>query len=308
MKILIVGGTGMIGAHTALHLREAGNDVTVAARNPLADDSPVRDFPVLLGDYTEQTFTADQLAPFEGIVFAAGQDIRHMGRDVDAAAEAEFWEKTQSGGVPRFAALAKEAGVSRFVQVGSYYHHLRPEYAETMPYVAARKAADEGARALADDTFNVSTLNPPSILGAISGVSAKRYRKLFSWAAGNEPQIPDFAPAGGTNYMSARSLAEAIGGALQHAESGKAYLIGDQNLTFAEYFQMLVDAAGGNRTIEARDEEHPLLPDSFIVQGRGNAIAYDTDPAETALLGYTKGDCARAIAEMYEIVQAATAR
>ena len=305
MKILIVGGTGMIGAHTAIHLRDAGNDVTVAARNPLAEDSPVQDFPVLLGDYTEQTFTAEQLAPFEAIVFAAGQDIRHMGRDVD---EAEFWEKTQSGGVPRFAALAKEAGVSRFVQVGSYYHHLRPEYADTMPYVAARKAADEGARALADENFNVSTLNPPSILGAISGVSAKRYRKLFSWAAGNEPQIPDFAPAGGTNYMSAQSLAEAIWGALQHAESGKAYLIGDQNLTFTEYFQLLVDAADGNRTIEERDEEHPLLPDSFIVQGRGNVIAYETDPAETALLGYTKGDCARAIAEMYEIVQAASAR
>ena len=103
MKILIVGGTGMIGAHTALHLRDQGNDVTVAARNPLADDSPVRDFPVLLGDYTEQTFTVDDLAPFEAVVFAAGQDIRHMGRDVD---EAEFWEKTQTGGVPRFAALA----------------------------------------------------------------------------------------------------------------------------------------------------------------------------------------------------------
>ncbi|NKR40412.1 NAD-dependent epimerase/dehydratase family protein [Prescottella equi] len=305
MKILIVGGTGMIGAHTALHLRDQGNDVTVAARNPLADDSPVRDFPVLLGDYTEQTFTVDVLAPFEAVVFAAGQDIRHMGRDVD---EAEFWEKTQTGGVPRFAALAKDAGVSRFVQVGSYYHHLRPEYAETMPYVAARKAADEGARALADENFNVSTLNPPSILGAISGVSAKRYRKLFSWAAGNEPQIPDFAPAGGTNYMSAQSLAEAIWGALQNAESGRAYLIGDQNLTFAEYFQLLVDAAGGDRSIEERNEEHPLLPDSFIVQGRGNVIAYDTDPAETALLGYTQGDCARAIAEMYEIVKAATAR
>ncbi|TQF68367.1 NAD(P)-dependent oxidoreductase [Rhodococcus spelaei] len=304
MKILIVGGTGMIGAHTALHLREQGNEVTVAARNPRAADSPVGDFPVLLGDYTEQTFTAAQLSPFEGIVFAAGQDVRHMGRDVD---EAEFWEKTQSGGVPRFAALAKEAGVARFVQVGSYYHHLRPEYAETMPYVAARKAADEGARALADDSFNVSTLNPPSILGAISGVSAKRYRRLFSWAAGNEPQIPDFAPTGGTNYMSAGSLAEAIWGALQRAESGRAYLIGDQNLNFRDYFQMLVDAAGGNRTIEERNEEHPLLPDSFIVQGRGNVIAYEPDAAETALLGYTRNDCARAIAEMHQIVLAATA-
>ncbi|KJF22148.1 NAD(P)-dependent oxidoreductase [Rhodococcus sp. ACPA4] len=302
MKILIVGGTGMIGAHTALHLRDMGNDVTVAARNPLADDSPVRDFPVLLGDYTEQTFTADQLAPFDAIVFAAGQDVRHMGRGVD---EAEFWEKTQSGGVPRFAALAKEAGVARFVQVGSYYHHLRPELAETMPYIAARKAADEGARALADETFNVSTLNPPSILGVISGTSAKRYRKMFSWAAGNEAQIPDFAPAGGTNFMSVRSLAEAIWGALQHAESGKAYLIGDQNLTYQQYFQLLVAAAGGDREIGERNEEHPILPDSFIVQGRGNVISYEPSDADTALLGYTRNDCARALTEMHETVKEA---
>ena len=301
----MVGGTGMIGVHTALHLRDRGDNVTVAARGTVDADSPVAGLPVLRGDYTRQTFTRQDLAPFDAVVFAAGQDVRHLPRDAD---EATFWKETQSAGVPAFAALAKSAGVSRFVQVGSYYHHLRPEYAETMPYVAARKAADEGARALADENFNVSTLNPPSILGAISGVSAKRYRKLFSWAAGNEPQIPDFAPAGGTNYMSAQSLAEAIWGALQNAESGRAYLIGDQNLTFAEYFQLLVDAAGGDRSIEERNEEHPLLPDSFIVQGRGNVIAYDTDPAETALLGYTQGDCARAIAEMYEIVKAATAR
>ncbi|MGW5152469.1 NAD-dependent epimerase/dehydratase family protein [Rhodococcus koreensis] len=298
MRILIVGGTGMIGAHAALHLREQGNEVTVAARTPLAEDSPVRDFPVLPGDYTEQTFTAEQLAPFEGIVFAAGQDIRHIGRGVDPAA---FWEKTQSGGVPRFAALAKQAGVARFVQVGSYYHHLRPELADTLPYVAARKAADEGARALADGAFAVSTLNPPNILGVIDGASATRYRRLFSWAAGNEPQIPDFAPAGGTNYMSAASLAQAIWGALQHAEAGKAYLIGDQNLRFRDYFQMLVDAAGSPRVIEERNEEHPLLPDGFIVQGRDNVIAYEPDPAETALLGYTRNDCARAIAEMETI-------
>lgn len=305
MKILIVGGTGMIGTHAALHLREQGNDVTVAARNPLADDSPVGDFPVLLGDYAEQTFTAAQLAPFEGIVFAAGQDVRHMGRDVD---EAEFWEKTQTGGVPRFAALAREAGVARFVQIGSYYHHLRPELAAALPYVAARRAADEGARALADDNFNVSTLNPPSILGAISGVSARRYRKLFSWAAGDEPQIPDFAPAGGTNYLSAGSLAEAIWGALQRAESGRAYLIGDQNLTYREYFQLLVDAAGGNRVVEERDEEHQLLPDSFIVQGRGNVISYEPAAADVELLAYTRNDCARAVAEMHDIVMAAAAR
>lgn len=306
MKILVIGGTGMIGAHAALELREHGDDVTVAGRGPLPDDSLVADFPLLTGDYTVPTFTREQLSGFEAIVFAAGQDPRHKPREDDD--ELKFWETTQSVGVPRFAQLAKDAGVGRFVQVGSYYHQVRPDIAETNPYVAARQAADEGARALADESFNVCTLNPPSILGVVPGASTRRYRKMVSWAAGNEPQIPDFAPPGGTNYLSARSLAQAIRGAVHHGESGKAYLIGDENLTYQSFFQMMVDAAGGNRQIVVEDESHPLLSDAAIVQGRGNTLAYEPDADETALLGYDRNDCRRAVEAMVEAVVAATAR
>ena len=44
MKILIVGGTGMIGGHAAAHLQAQGNAVTLAARKPAAshrrDETP----------------------------------------------------------------------------------------------------------------------------------------------------------------------------------------------------------------------------------------------------------------------------
>ncbi|MBV7703421.1 nucleoside-diphosphate sugar epimerase [Nocardia sp. 852002-20019_SCH5090214] len=302
MKILIVGGTGMIGVHAALHLREHGDEVTVAGRGPISADSPVADFPLLLGDYTVPTFTPAQLERFDGIVFAAGQDVRHMTPEDDTR---RFWETTQSVGVPRFAALAKQAGVPRFVQVGSYYHQLRPDLAERNPYIAARKAADEGARALADDSFAACTLNPPSIIGAVPGTSARRYRRMISWAAGNEPDIPDFAPAGGTNYMSAASLAQAIRGALVRGEPGAAYLVGDQNLSYREFFQMLVDAAGGGRVITERDEPHRLQPDASIIQGRGNTLAYEPDPDEVRLLGYSRDDCRRAVRALVDVVSAA---
>ncbi len=302
MKILIVGGTGMIGAHTALHLRDQGNDVTIAARAQVTAESPVADFPILIGDYTLPSLTPEQLSGFDGIVFAAGQDVRHKNSNAD---DAQFWEKTQSGGVPRFAALAKQAGVPRFVQVGSYYHHLRPDLAVGNPYITARQAADEGARALADDSFIVSTLNPPSIIGVVPGASVNRYRRMVSWAAGNELDIPDFAPVGGTNYMSARSLAEAVWGALRSAKTGSAYLVGDQNLRYREFFQMLVDAAGSSRMIEERNEEHPLLPDNAIIQGRGNALSYEPDAENLCLLSYTRNDCARAVQELVDTVRAA---
>lgn len=292
----------MIGAHAALHLRDHGDEVTVAGRGTIPDGSPVAGFAHLTGDYTVPTFTEKQLAPFDGVVFAAGQDVRHKKPEDDTD---RFWESTQIAGVPRFAELAKRAGVRHFVQVGSYYHQLRPDLAPNNPYIAARKAADEGARALADDSFNVCTLNPPSIIGAVPGASARRYRRMVSWAAGNEPDIPDFAPSGGTNYMSAESLAQAIRGALLRGEPGAAYLVGDQNMSYRQFFQMLVDAAGGGRTIGERDEQHPLQPDPSIIQGRGNTLAYEPDPDQVRRLDYARDDCARAVKALVDIVTAA---
>lgn len=303
MKILVIGGTGMIGANTALFLREHGDDVTVAGRGALPEESPVADFPLLVGDYTVPSFTREQLSGFDAVVFAAGQDPRHRtaaDRDDD-----EFWAATQSVGVPRFAELVRQAGVGRFVQIGSYYHQIRPDLATTNPYVAARQAADERARALADDSFTVCTLNPPSIIGVMPGASTHRYRRMVSWAAGREPGIPDFAPVGGTNYMSARSLAQAVRGAVHSGDSGTAYLVGDENLEYRQFFQLMVDAAGGDRTIPARDQSHPLLSDAAIVQGRGNTLAYEPDADETRLLGYDRNDCARAVAELVDAVVAA---
>ncbi|WP_227982304.1 NAD-dependent epimerase/dehydratase family protein [Nocardia spumae] len=303
MKILIIGGTGMIGAHAARHLRDCGDEVTVAGRGPVGDDSAVAGFALLTGDYIVPTFTPEQLAPFDGIVFAAGQDVRHKRAEDDAE---RFWENTQSLGVPRLAELAKRAGVGRFVQVGSYYHQLRPDLAERNPYIAARKAADDGARALADESFSVCTVNPPSIIGAVPGASARRYRRMVSWAAGNEPDIPDFAPPGGTNYMSAASLAQAIGGALRHGEPGAAYLVGDQNLSYRQFFQLLVDAAGGGRVIGERDEPHPLQPDASIIQGRGNTLAYEPGGDVVDRLGFARDDCVRAVKELVDVVVSAS--
>lgn len=292
MKTLIIGGTGMIGAHIAQHLAAVGHDVTLGARKPLAADHPLGHLPILLGDYAEGGYAPQEMEGFEAVVFAAGNDIRHLAAGTDRDA---FWRKMQIEGVPAFASRAKAAGVGRLVQLGSYYHQVMPELAARDDYVRARQLADEGARDLAGDGFNVTTLNPPSIVGISPGVSAKRYKGLVDWALGKRPEIPDYAPAGGTNYMSVRSLVEAVAGALQQGESGKAYLIGDENLSFRDFFQKLFTAAGSTRELEERDQEHPILPDAFIVPGRGVHLAYQTDPAEDALLGYRKNDVRAAL-------------
>lgn len=104
--------------------------------------------------------------------------------------------------------------------------------------------------------------------------------------------------------MSSTSLAHAIAGALRNAEPGAAYLVGDENLTYREFFQRLVDAAGGARQIVERDEPHPLLSDAAIVQGRGNTISYEPSAGTMRVLGYPRGDCTRAIGELVATVRA----
>ncbi|MFF4761847.1 hypothetical protein [Streptomyces sp. NPDC001292] len=190
--------------------------------------------------------------------------------------------------------------MQRFVQVGSCYHMVRPELIATDLYVRARQDADEGARALAGADFAVTTVNPPPIVGMIPGSSARHFARLVRWARGERDDRfpPLVAPPGGTNYLTARSLAQAIAGALERGTSGTAYLVGDQNLTYAEYFQMLVDIVGGSGQVRVRDAEHPFLPDRMIVPGRGAILRYEPSADETALLGYRRDDVAAMLTEM----------
>ncbi|MFB2600354.1 NAD-dependent epimerase/dehydratase family protein [Herbiconiux sp. P17] len=296
-SVLVVGGTGLIGGRIAADLLERGAAVTLMSRSAAGDgDAPtLRELPRLVGDYAGELPPARELEGFDSVVFAAGSDIRHVS---EADEDAEFWRRTQSEGVPRFAAHVKAAGVSRFVQIGSYYHQLRPQLAQTVPYVAARKAADEGARALSDKGFAAITVNPPSIVGVAPGRSTRRFARMLAWLRGELPEPRVFAPAGGTNYLSLRSLSEAVIGALEHGEAGRAYLVGDANLRFREYFQLLADAAGSTLRIEERDENQPYQPDRFIVPGRGSVISYEPDPAEVRLLGYRQGDVPAAVEEI----------
>lgn len=305
MKVLVVGGTGLIGSHTARLLAEQGDNVVVAGRSAPEAPTLVDDLEFLPGDYAAGDFTAERLRGFDAVVMAAGNDVRHVSEDTDVTA---FWDRMQSGGVPALAEAARAAGVGRFVQVGSCYHMVRPDWAEINSYVRARREADDRARALASEDFAVVTINPPPIVGMIPGVATRRYHQLFSWARGEEPGVrrgPLVAPPGGTNFMTVRSLAESVDGALRRGVSGTAYLVGDENFSYADYFQAVVDAAGGTGTVEVVDAEHWFLPDRMIVPGRSAMFSYEPDPEAAALLGYRRNDVRPMLAEM--VAQAAAA-
>lgn len=295
MKVLVIGGTGALGGHAALHLAAQGHDVTISGRGAAAPaGTALTTLGYMQGDYVAGDFTADRLTGFDWMVFAAGNDPRHVPQGANFAA---WLHKANHLALPAAFAAAREAGMSRAVQLGSFYPQAAPGLVAGNVYIQSRLAACEGARAEGRPGFDVVSVNAPFMVGTVAGLPSAIFEPYVQWAKGNIP-VPFFAPTGGTNFMSFRSLSEAIEGALLRGEPGKAYLVGDENLSFRDYFQLFFDAVGNPATLEARDEELPLLPDVAIPQGRGNTIRYEPDAGEVALLGYRRGDVAAAVAEI----------
>ncbi|WP_354683572.1 NAD(P)-dependent oxidoreductase [Cupriavidus necator] len=294
MKILIVGGTGMIGGHAALHLRSRGHDVTIAGRNRPAPGTALGELEFRRCDYIANDLPAAQLAAFDALVFAAGNDVRHVPPGSD---EAAHWERANVEGVPRFFRAARDAGIGVAVHVGSFYPQALPRLVEDNAYIRSRKLADDGVRALASDTFRVSSVNAPFVVGTVPGLTVPMFKAYTDYARGSFAPMPEFAPPGGVNFISAASLSEAVEGALLRGENGKAYLVGDENLSFQDYFGAFFRDAG-RPVPPVIDQEHPLLPDSAICFGRGNTLYYEPDAAETALLGYRRRDILRTVSEI----------
>lgn len=293
MKIIVVGGAGMIGGRAALHLKAKGHDVTVAGRNPPATGTPLGDLPFLRVDYVNMDFDRDALGQFDALVFAAGNDVRHQPEGVGD----QHWHDANSVGVPRFFEAARKAGIKRAVNVGSFYPQAAPHLVETNAYVKSRKVSDEGVAALADDGFVAMSINAPFVVGAVPGLVVPMFAAYTQYAEGKFAPMPEFAPPGGTNFISTQSLAEAIEGGLERGEPGGSYLVGDENLSFQDYFGAFFEGVGREKP-PVRDEEHPMLPDGAIFFGRGNSLFYDTDPKVVELLGYRRNDIVPAIREI----------
>ena len=311
MRIIVVGGTGLLGAAATLRLRDDGHDVTLAGRNPPRADSPIGGFPFERFDFVREPARAPALlAGFDAMVFTAGQDPKGLPPD-PAGAEAYLDQASASGRfllhangvlVPALFAAARAAGLKAAVNVGTFYPQVVPDLLATNAYMLSRRQADDGIRALAAPSFRAMSVNPSWVMGVVPGMRFALWENYLAYAA-DEPGERAFAPPGGVNIISVALVADAIAGALARGEGGRAYLLGDRNVTFQELLGAFFEGFG-RLAPPVRDLPHPVITDRAIRRNR--TMWYEPDPAEVALLGYRRNDALRAIRE--EMVPAFKAR
>ncbi|KAM3430059.1 hypothetical protein MY4824_007891 [Beauveria thailandica] len=299
MNTLVVGGTGLIGGHAALHLRFLGHTVSISGRTQPQAPSPLADFPFIQGNYLNADITMDQLSAFDTVVFTAGADLRHIPaaeKDHDA-----FFLHANGEAVPAFAALARDAGIAQFIHIGSYYWHAEPSLVDTNIYMRSRKLESEGIVALSRPGFAATSLCPPFLVGDISPTAASPFAgELVQYFQG-KLALAESAPPGGVAFLTLRSLSQAIAGAIANREavSGKVLAIGDENLTWAQFFNYFRRALGLSEVELPLVEDHPLVPKAARIGGNKNVFLDTTLEAQGLLGNYARNDVYNAV---YEVV------
>jgi dihydroflavonol-4-reductase len=177
----------------------------------------------------------------DALVFAAGVDDRATPNKPAYP----FFAKHNVESVKRVFTLARQAGVSRGIVLGSYFAYfdrLWPEMklAGHHPYIRSRVEQTKAAIATGQDKMSISVLELPYIFGSMPG-RIPLWKPLIKYILS---PFPLFYPAGGTTCVTVHQVAQAISGALERGKAGKCYPIGGENLTWVQLLGLIGKLGG----------------------------------------------------------------
>ncbi|MEV4619334.1 NAD-dependent epimerase/dehydratase family protein [Asanoa sp. NPDC049573] len=236
MRILVVGGSGLIGAHVVDVLRERGHRVTTVARTA----RPGVDHAI---DLASGSDLRPLLAGHDGVVHATRTEEQ---RPVATPIHPRF-RRDMVEPVERLFGAARAEGLTRGVVMGSYYTYfdrLHPQWrlAERHTYVRCRVEQAAAARAAG---LPVAVVELPFVFGRAGDRLPNWSPPLERWARSRTPLL---APVGGSAAVSARSVAEIAVGALERA-SDDDLPVADENLTWHEMLTRIAAAVGRPRRV-----------------------------------------------------------
>ncbi|MEN8202113.1 MAG: NAD-dependent epimerase/dehydratase family protein [Bacteroidota bacterium] len=318
-RVMIVGGTGLLGYHAGLEFLKRGYGVTALAIKDIdLDEWFPKEIPVIYADVFKLDVEAleNLMRCYDTLIYAMGPDDRSV---PSAPASGFFHEKLVQTSARVFEAAAR-AGIKRGVLLGSYFHHFHRKWphlrlAGRHPYIKARvdqeEAVLEAVMSVPGPKMETMILELPYIFGTMPN-RIPLWKEVFFDRLLH--MNPIFFPSGGSSMICVENVAEAIAGAVAHGEHGIRYPIGGQNIQWKEMFAIMFRAIGVKRRIihvpywvaavagrymmwkEKQQSREPGIHLAFVFKdiiGR----KYFLEPANSALaLRYGIGDVRASIA------------
>ncbi len=243
-KVLVLGGTGLLGYHTTLELLANGYKVVSISLPPMPKDDLFEGMDVenYLFDINEKTDEEllGYLDGVYGVMYAIGADERIV---PDAPAFTFFYEQNVRT-TQRMVRLARKKGVEKFVVYGSYFSEFAQRWPETNlidhAYPKTRILQEDIAFAEGEGAVDVTVLRLPYIFGVIPG--RMPLWKMFTDQIKGQDVFP--ALPGGTTMVTVKQVAQAARGAMEKGEHRKTYVLGWHNMKYKDFYEMMVEALG----------------------------------------------------------------
>lgn len=256
MKILMIGGTGLLGSAAARIFVDRGNEIKTLALPPLPEGAPIpEEMEIVFQDANKLSDDEmkEMMKGYDIFVFATGVDER-----VEFPAPVyDAYYKYNIAPLERYLPLAKEAGMKGAVVCGSYFAWLakdRPDMdlCSKHPYIKSRIDQEKVCEKYSDESFDVSVLELPYIFGTQPG-RRPVWVILIEQLQRFEKMPFTMYPAGGTAMLTVRQVGEAMVGAaekaMQYVEEGKAgfhaYGISCVNMTWQQFLKIVYRAMSG---------------------------------------------------------------
>ncbi len=246
-KILITGGTGFLGTHIVRQFLDAGekNLRVMASSVPVwMQDEGVE---ACVGSVTNVEDVAEAVKGISAIYHLAGK----VSRDND---DAVLMNRIHVQGTRILCEAAADAGVKTFILAsssGTIAVSEEPKIAdENYPtpidlisrfaYYASKFYQEKTAVENFDgDGRKLVILNPSLLLGT-GDERLSSTKPVLDFLARKIP----FTPSGGLSFVDARDVATAFLNALERGKHKEKYLLGAENMTFAEFFGRLERLSG----------------------------------------------------------------
>lgn len=274
MKVFVSGADGMLGTNIVYQLLERGYEVIglvhSSSTSTTLDHLPVKK---ITGNILESQSFASHVKGCDFVIHVAASTALWPSRN-------EMVCKVNIDGTKNMMQAAKDAGIKRFVHVGSA-SSFAPGTAENpgdetgeyngwkykndyldSKYKAQRMVLD----AAKNEGFPAIAVCPTYMIGAYDSAPTSG-RLILSLEQG---MVPAYSK-GAKSFVHSADVATAVVNALAKGRIGEAYIAGGENLTYAQFFEKVYNIVG--RKFNMRKTPFPFVVIAgFVVSGFSRAV------------------------------------
>ena len=237
MKILLTGGTGLLGRNIIECLLEGNHEITLLLRDPTKYKKQDKKITKVKGDVLNLDSILDAIEKCECVIHAAADTSQHHLNILDF--------KVNTQGTKNIVLACKKKNIKKLIHVGSagffgYGSKENPgnenatiKYPSNQSlYLMSKLHAQQEITAYGKSN-SVITIHPTFMIGAHDyGPSSG---KIILMAM----KKIVFCPPGGKNFVHVKDVANACISAIDSNNHGANYIIGNENLSYYEFFKLI---------------------------------------------------------------------